>query len=233
MRFGEPDSRYAGQGRGSRTGLSGLLSGALLVLFGFLVAVLAGVVTGIVSLEQVAARFGGGDAVAALPAAEGAAAVEATPAVAAVVPGTPEPRVLHEETFGDWRYFCVEGVQGLAPVCTALQQLRVAETGAAVFVWRIVQDGRGGLVGIWQVPGTVRLSAGLTLDAGGPKPLVIPFESCGAGSCQVVGNLAPDFIETLSNAKTLSASLVLTNRENVKFPLSPKGLREALAALSR
>jgi invasion protein IalB len=47
-----------------------------------------------------------------------------------------------------------------------------------------------------------------------------------------VANLAPDFIANLTAARTLSASVVLANRETLKFPLSPKGLVDALAALS-
>jgi invasion protein IalB len=232
VRLDEPDFRQTARGRG-RFGLTGILSSALLVMFGFLLAVLGGVATGVVSLEQVAERLSGGVSTVDMAPAGTSPTVEATPVVAAPASDAPERRILHEETFGDWRYFCVEGAEGRAPVCTAMQQLRVAETGAAVFVWRIVQDGQGGLTGIWQVPPAVLLSAGLTLDAGGPMPLVIPFESCGAGSCQVVGTLAPDFIETLSNAQTLSASLMMMNRETVKFPLSPNGLSRALAALTR
>jgi invasion protein IalB len=212
----------------------------LLIVLGFLIAAVVGVLAGFVSPGQLVAPFTGAASAsvsapavsqpAAAPAVETAsAALGATPAL----PAAKQPRMLREETFGDWRFFCVEAAPvPAAPNCSAVQQLRVAETGAAVFVWRIVQDGHGGLVGVWQVPETVLLTAGLTLDAGTPKPLILPFESCGGGSCQVVANLASDFIQTLSATKTLSAAVVLTNRQSVKFPLSPNGLADALAALS-
>jgi len=186
---------------------------------------------GLVSPGQLASLFAGAGAGPDLAPQQVAA-----PPVAVATPAEPaaqQARVLREETFGDWRFLCVEAVEGATPNCSATQQLRVAETGAAVFVWRIFQDGHGGLVGFWQVPETVLVSAGLTLDAGTSQPLVIPFESCGGGSCQVVANLAPDFIATLSGAKTLSASVVLANRQSLKFPLSPNGLADALAALSK
>lgn len=224
---------------GIGTGPSSILTGALLIALGFLIAILVGVLSGFISPGQLAAPFTGAAAAPASPPAASqpvsAPKVEATSTAPAATPAAPatQPRVLHEETFGDWRYFCVEAAEGAAPACSAVQQLRIAETGTAVFVWRIVQDGRGGLVGIWQVPETVLLAAGLTLDAGTPKPLVIPFESCGAGSCQVVANLASDFIQSLLRARTLSASVVLTNRQSVKFPLSANGLGDALAALSK
>lgn len=248
MRLTEPDpsrnrvnesARRSDRRRGGiGAGLSGILSGALLVMLGVLIAAVVGVVSGFISPEQLAAPFAG--AASAPPPAvsqpASVAAVEATsaaPAATPAVPATPQPQLLSEKTFGDWRYFCVETAPNAAPTCSAVQQLRIAETGAAVFVWRIVQDEHGGLIGIWQVPDTVLLAAGLTLDAGAPKPLIIPFESCGGGSCRVVANLAPDFIQTLLNAKTLSASVVLANRKGLKFPLSANGLGDALIALQQ
>ena len=140
--------------------------------------------------------------------------------------------MVHDQAFGDWRFVCVQAPDATES-CSAIQQLRVAETGAAVFVWRIMQDGRGGLVGIWQVPETVLHAAGLLLDAGTPQPVAIPFETCGDGSCQAMANLTPAFIEKLSSAKTLSASVILTNRKPLKFPVSPTGLVDAIRALSQ
>lgn len=208
----------------------GIFTGVMLVALGFLIAAVVGVLTGFISLAPLTGKTPAAAVAlpAAAPAADAVQTAAATPEAA-----VPQPRVLREETYGDWRYYCLEGVGGAAPVCSTVQQLRIAETGAAVFIWRISQDGHGGLVGTWQVPETVLLGGGLTLDAGTPKPLTVPFDGCGAGSCQVVANLAPDFIQALTSAKTLSASIVLKNRENVKFPLSPKGLGDALAALQK
>ena len=238
-RLNEPSRRSDGRHSAHRGGarLSGILTGGLLVLLGFLIAALLGVVTGLISPGQLVTLFAGNDsapppalsAPATTTAAEASSPAPATPDVAA----TPQPRVVLEKTFGDWRFSCVETTQGVAPTCSAVQQLRVAETGAAAFIWRIVRDVNGGLVGIWQVPDAVLLTAGLTLDAGTPKPLIIPFESCGGGSCRVVANLAPDFIAALLGAKTLSAGVVLSNRQGVKFPLSANGLGDALVALQQ
>ena len=244
MRFAEPDpdrgrlneARHDGRRSARRgAGLSGILMGALLILLGFLIAVAVGVLTGFISPEQLAAPFKG----RALPppsAVSPPAAVEAAsagPAATPVVPATPQSRVTSEKTFGDWRFVCLETAPAATATCSAVQQLRVAETGAPVFVWRIAQDGHGGLIGLWQVPDTVLLAGGLTLDVGTAKPLVLPFESCGDGSCKVVANLAPDFIQALLNTKTLSASVALPNRKGLKFPLSANGLGDALVALQQ
>ncbi|HEV7275448.1 MAG TPA: invasion associated locus B family protein [Devosiaceae bacterium] len=225
------------QGGGAGTWALGIFAGALLIVFGFAIAVV-GVMEGVISQDQLRTLFTGenpGSAPASSAPEPVSPAVAGAPVASATTPVLPpeqQARVLRDETFGDWRFVCLEAREDAAPQCSVSQQLRVAESGAAVFVWRIVQDGRGGLVGIWQVPETVLLTAGLTLDAGAPEPLVIPFESCGGGSCRVVANLAPDFIETLSSAETLSASVVLTNRQALTFPLSANGIDEALAALA-
>lgn len=228
-------------GRNAGGRLTGILSGLLLILFGALSTVAIELATGIIQPAQLVALVTGGNpaAVAPKPAAvaeQAAPASPVTPAVPATpsTPATPAaaatPKVVRETTFGDWRFYCVEASK---PICSIMQQLRVSDTGAAVFVWTIVQDGRGGLVGVWQVPETVQLSSGLTLDAGTPQPVVMPFEGCGNGSCRVMGNLTPGFIQALSDTATLSASVVLTNQQNVKFPLSAKGLKEALAELQK
>jgi invasion protein IalB len=215
-----------------------IFTGTLLIVIGFAIAV-AGVLAGIISQAQLIALFSGADPASAPPSTASrqvsSPAVEAVSPAPAATSGQPagQPaRVLRDETFGDWRFVCAEAAEGATATCSATQQLLVAESGAAVFVWRIIQDGRGGLVGVWQVPETVLLAAGLTLNAGTPEPVVLPFDLCGGGTCQVIANLAPDFIETLSGAEALSASVVLANRQGLTFPLSPDGLDEALAALS-
>ena len=251
MQLNEPDAgrsafdaRHAARTPAAKDGfaarLASILSALMLVLLGFLIAVALGMFTGVLSPTQLVALVRGEDISPAPVPTPSATAQDlapespdgSTPGAAAAGPAAQPARVLREETFGDWRFFCLEGAAGAAPTCSAVQQLRVAETGAPVFIWRISQSGNGGLVGIWQVPETVLLSAGMTLDAGGPQPLVVPFESCGGGTCQVVANLAPDFIATLAAAETLSASVVLSNRQNLKFPLSSAGLADALAALA-
>ncbi len=228
--------RRSRQGGGVGARALAIFAGMLLIVLGFAIAIV-GVLAGVISQGQLIALFNGTSPSAAPPPA----AVAAVSAPAAVATESPEPaaspaptaeqppRVLRDEAFGDWRFVCIEAAG--ASTCSATQQLLVAETGAAVFVWRIAQDGHGGLVGIWQAPETVLLSAGLTLEAGTPQPIVMPFDSCGGGSCQVVANLAPDFLEALSGAASLSASVTLANGQHLTFPLSHDGIVDALAAL--
>lgn len=214
------------------------MTGLALFCLGCLVTFMLGIVTGIVPPGRLASLFGG----ASLPSAANTASTATTNTTSVAPKATPTPapatgaaqvRTVRDEAIGDWRLTCVQpSAADAKPVCSILQQLRVAETGAAVFVWRVVADGKGGLVGMWQVADTIDQKAGLTLEAGTPKPITMPFEACGDGSCRVTGNLTPDFVAALSKATSVSASVTLNDGKPVSFPLSAKGLAAALAALA-
>ena len=104
---------------------------------------------------------------------------------------------------------------------------------APVFLWRIVQDGKGGFVGVWQTPTGVLVNRGILLDAGTPQPIAIPFEYCGQGGCEATGNLASDFLESLGKAQKASATIFGRNGKGLTFQLSVKGLGDGLAELMK
>jgi invasion protein IalB len=159
--------------------------------------------------------------------------VGAPPATASVAAAPPQgqPKVVKSETYGDWVYGCVEQADTKEVRCSISQRLADAESKAAIFLWRIAQDGKGGLIGVWQTPNGVLLSRGILLEAGTPKPIAIPFETCGNGGCQAVANLAADFVDTLAKTPQASATVFKRNGEGVKLALSVKGLAEGLTAL--
>ncbi|WP_244606567.1 invasion associated locus B family protein [Arsenicitalea aurantiaca] len=213
--------------------------GAVLAVVG--IGVGAAVYTGVLPLPEQAggvqpaqAQSAGTPPVpAARPETSPAPAAQAgTPAgaMATAAPNPNQPRVLSEETFGDWVKVCL-GVSETEQRCSISQQLADSQSRAAVFVWRISQDGAGGLVGIWQTPEGVLLSRGITLDAGTPQPIAIPYETCGNGACQAVANLAPDFVETLRTTAKAEATIVLGDRRAITLPLSTTGLSDGLASL--
>jgi invasion protein IalB len=142
-----------------------------------------------------------------------------------------QPKVINTATYGDWIYGCVEQPETKEVRCSISQRLSDAESKADVFLWRIMQDGKGGLVGVWQTPNGVLLSRGIVLEAGTPKPIAIPYETCGNGGCQAVANLAADFVETLAKTPQATATVFKRNGEGVKLALSVKGLAEGLTAL--
>lgn len=157
-----------------------------------------------------------------------------TPAPAPQAPAPanalPPPKVINQKTYGDWVYSCLAFANGKT-VCSISQTLSNAETKKPVFLWRIGQDGKGGLIGIWQSPTGVLVGRGIVLDAGTPKPIAIPFEFCGQGGCEATGNLAADFLASLSKAQKASATIFQRDGKGVTFPLSVKGLADGLAAL--
>jgi invasion protein IalB len=162
--------------------------------------------------------------------------VASAPSAAAPVAAAPpqnQPKVVKTETYGDWIYGCVEQPETKEVRCSISQQLSDAQSKAAVFLWRIAQDGKGGLVGVWETPSGVLLSRGIVLEAGTPKPIAIPYESCLGGGCRAVANLAADFVEALSKADQATATVFKRNGEGVKLALSTKGLADGLTALKQ
>jgi invasion protein IalB len=145
----------------------------------------------------------------------------------------PRPTVTKQQAYGDWNYVCLQNPESKAVRCSISQQLADEKSKQSVFSWRIVQDGRGGLVGVWQTPAQVLLNRGITIDAGAPKPIAVPYERCGQRSCRAVATLAADYIDTLSKAEKATATIVFQNGKAVNLPLSVKGLAEALAALKQ
>jgi invasion protein IalB len=162
------------------------------------------------------------------PAAPAAAPVAAP---AAAQPQAPRPTVTKQEAYGDWIYTCLEVPQSKEIRCSIAQHLSDAKSKALIFLWRIAEDGKGGLIGIWQTPTGVLLSRGITLDAGTPKPIAIPFQTCNGGRCQAVANLAPDFLKMLAKSEKATATVFASNGKGVNLTISVKGLADGLAAL--
>jgi invasion protein IalB len=171
------------------------------------------------------------DTGAATPA--GSSAAPAGTAAAAPTTAPAAPKLVRQETYGDWMLNCLQPSGSTTASCSIMQQLVDNKSGAPVFVWRLVQDGKGGLSAVWQAPEMVLLTRGITIDAGTPKPIVVPYQSCGNGSCSAVAGLDAGFVETLQKAAKIQASIVLTNGRELAFPISPKGLVDAIAALNK
>ena len=143
----------------------------------------------------------------------------------------PQPQVTKQEAYGDWVFTCVALPDGSNQRCSIVQQISDSNTKSVLFVWRIVQNNSGGIVGIWQTPDQVMLTAGVRLEVGTPEPVVIPFETCGRGRCQAVATLADDFLATLAESKEPTVTLVGRNGKGVKLALSVNGLTDGIAAL--
>lgn len=223
----EDDDRRPQRRRKSGRGAVGLLVAVSLVL----VVVATGVVmmffTGAISTAQPTAQT------ATVPTPTLRPPVAQAPAAAdAAAPAPPadKPVVLKQATYGDWIYACVKPGSGGAPICTISQTLSEAKTKLPLFIWRIQQSDKG-LVAEWQTRTGVMVDHGIVLDAGGDKPIKIPFQLCTPNGCQAVANLAPDFVDTLTKAPKVTATLFPIGSKGILLTLSTKGLPDALGAL--
>lgn len=219
----EPSSRKRKTGSQETGGTMRILLSVFLILLAASAAAGVAVFTGAISIAQQSAPVPSPrPATASAPAASGNQAAPQQQA-----------RVTKQETYGDWIYRCVD-TGNKAVRCSISQQLSHAQTKSTVFSWRISQDGKGGLVGEWLTPRRgVVLYRNIVLDAGAPKPISIPFETCGDQMCRAMATLAPDFIESLGKAEKATATFVLTNGQPVNVSLSVKGLSDGLAALKK
>lgn len=204
-----------------------VLLGVALAALIFVSALAAAVFTGVITVAPRGAASVVESPNPQTPPQRAAAPAPTNPAT----PPPPRPQLTKQETYGDWIYACGKLPQGDEERCSIMQTLSEKNSKSLVFSWRIVQDGKGGLVGIWQTPNSVRLYNGISLDLGAPEPMVIPFETCGRGRCQAVVNLSGDFINTLVAAEKAVASIVAPNGKEIDLPMSVEGLSEALAAL--
>jgi hypothetical protein len=137
-----------GQTRSLGTRKSAFLAGGLLIAIGAFIALVVSMFAGITSPRPVgppavvepppaAALLQTPPRQAELPAPPPTPAKPAPgpaqPTAAPALPIAQQARVIRDQAFGDWRFVCVQ-TGDAAPNCSAIQQLRVAETGAAVFV---------------------------------------------------------------------------------------------------
>lgn len=197
----------------------------LVVLAVISIGAVAAVLTGLISIPRQGA---------AVPASSPNAPVAASQSASAPVGAAqnrPRPTVVAQEAYGDWAYTCLESPQSKEVRCSIAQQLADAKSKAAIFSWRIGQDGKGGLVSVWQTPRTVLLNRGITIDIGSPKPIGIPFETCGQNLCRAVAGLKADYVASLAAAEKAIVTVVLRDGKAVNLTLSVKGLGDALAAL--
>jgi invasion protein IalB len=160
--------------------------------------------------------------------ANGAPAADA-PAAGAAPP--PQPKIVKQQTFGDWIYSCIELPNNGGTSCGIAQQISIAKTKQTLFLWRIGDDGKGGFVSTWQTPTDVFVGHGLTIEAGTPKPLVIPFQLCTTRGCQAVAGVKRDFLDTFAKAGKVTAKFVIINGREITINVSVKGLPDALAQL--
>lgn len=127
-----------------------------------------------------------------------------TPAAApAVSPAArqPQPKEISRQPYGDWMHVCIELPNSTGVRCSIFQRLFDQNSQQTIFLWRISQNGTGGLVSSWQTPTNIMVNRGIVLNAGTEKPIAIPYRMCTPRGCEAQADLAPDFIETLTQTE--------------------------------
>lgn len=142
-----------------------------------------------------------------------------------------QAKVVARETFGDWIHICEERAADGQRRCAISQQLSDANTKRDIFMWRIAQNGEGGLVSTWITPEGVLLYRGVTITLGTPRPIVVPFETCLRGRCRASANLSEDVVKAFEAAEEVMATIVRADGRSLTLPISVKGLAEGLSAL--
>ena len=148
-------------------------------------------------------------------------------------PARPQLQITKQATYGDWIYTCVKAPTGGETRCAISQQLSDAKTKQPLFMWRIAQDGKGGLVGEWETRSGVLVDRGIVMETGTEKPVTIPFQACLPQACTAVAKLTPEVIAAIGKAQSASATVFPAGGKPVKLGLSVKGLSDALAALQQ
>jgi len=139
--------------------------------------------------------------------------------------------VLRGQPIGDWVFNCELNPQTSKKQCTIQQQLTDEKSKSVVFAWLIGNDGSGRLVAIWQTPTGILLSRGVELIVNTDKPVAVPYTSCLERHCEAIANLAPDFVEKLSNADSATATVYTVAGQTLTFKLSVNGLAKAIDAV--
>jgi len=188
-----------------------LLLGLVAVLFAVCVGLVVTLVTG---------RLGGSDAPTVATASQDGGANQ-----------QPRLQVTERATYGDWIYTCVKAPNAAAVRCGISQQLSDVKSKAPLFVWRIVQDGKGGLVADMETRSGVLVNRGIVLTAGSEPPVTVPFEGCMPDGCRAVIALTPDMLGKLPSVEKITATVFPIRGNPVSLALSAKGLGDALAAL--
>jgi len=141
-------------------------------------------------------------------------------------------KMTDSRTVGDWLYRCWEFSGDVGVRCSAVQQVVEKSSKAVLLRWTIGQDEKGGLVGEWLTPTNIFVNRGVMLADVVEKPLTLPFTSCGSGYCRAVATLAPDFMQTLGTAETVSLTYYPLDGGPQTVRPSTKGLSAALALMA-
>ena len=114
-----------------------------------------------------------------------------------------------------------------------MQQLTEALSRNVVFVWLLQYDDKRQLLGAFRLPSGVFVDRGLLMktdkDSAGLK---VAYTRCDPAECQAVFTISDKLVDQLSNVKSVSVDIALTNGRTADVQLDMTGFPAALAALA-
>ena len=134
--------------------------------------------------------------------------------------------------FGDWRYDCEQQTTGVTPRCFIVQAITRPESKNPLFVWRITRRNNGEYVSTVQTPTNVLMEKGLVITVDDDRNYPIPFEQCYPDGCLSEASLAPDFLDIMMGAHSLSVIVYTLNGKGVRIVFGTEGLARAMSVLA-
>ena len=137
------------------------------------------------------------------------------------------------QRFGAWMLGCPAPDAATKTPCVLIQQISETLSRKVVFVWLMQYGQDGNLLGAFRLPSGVFVDRGLVMKMDGKgEGLKVAYTRCDPAECQAVFTISDKLVDQLSNAKSVSVAIALTNGRTADVQLDMTGFPAALAALA-
>jgi invasion protein IalB len=137
------------------------------------------------------------------------------------------------QRFGSWVLGCPAPNAATKAPCVLIQQISETLSRKVVFVWLMQYGQDGNLLGAFRLPSGVFVDRGLVMKMDGKgEGLKVAYTRCDPAECQAVFTISDKLVDQLSNAKSVSVAIALTNGRTADVQLDMTGFPAALAALA-
>jgi invasion protein IalB len=137
------------------------------------------------------------------------------------------------QRFGSWVLGCPAPNAAAKAPCVLIQQISETLSRKVVFVWLMQYGQDGNLLGAFRLPSGVFVDRGLVMKMDGKgEGLKVAYTRCDPAECQAVFTISDKLVDQLSNVKSVSVDIALTNGRTADVQLDMTGFPAALAALA-
>jgi len=137
------------------------------------------------------------------------------------------------QSFGSWVLGCPPANGAEKAPCVLIQQISETLSRKVVFVWLMQYSPDGSLLGAFRVPTGVFVDRGLVMKMDGKGDgLRVGYTRCDPGECQAVFTISEKLAKQLSDAKSVTVDIALTNGQTADVRIDMTGFPAALTALA-